>query len=109
MFALSYASYVLILRRYCLLVCLIWGEQPEGPSEDNLCTLDPNNNKIICTRRHKIPYGPNVSTTSITAMGCQQCLPLSVVQLKGKHNGVVDTFGHETSQLSCSTRFISPS
>ena len=33
-------------------------------------------------------------------MGCQQCLPLSVVQLKGKHyrkphchNGVVDTFG----------------
>ena len=32
-------------------------------------------------------------------MGCQQCLPLSVVQLKGKHcrkphcrNGVVDTF-----------------
>ena len=29
--------------------------------------------------------GPNVSTTPITAMGCQQCLPLSVVQLKGKH------------------------
>ena len=35
------------------------------------------------------------------AMGCRQCLPLSVVQLKGKHcrkprycNGVVDTFGH---------------
>ena len=28
-------------------------------------------------------------------MGCWQCLPLSVVQLKGKHcrNGVVDTFG----------------
>ena len=44
---------------------------------------------------------PNVSTTPITSMGCQQCLPLSVVQLKGKHcrkphcrNGVVDTFGH---------------
>jgi hypothetical protein len=43
--------------------------------------------------------GSNVSTTPITAMGCQQCLPLSVVQLKGKHcrkphchNGVVDTF-----------------
>ena len=42
---------------------------------------------------------PNVSTTPITAMGCRQCLPLSVVQLKGKHcrkhhchNGVVDTF-----------------
>ena len=34
-------------------------------------------------------------------MGCRQCLPLSVVQLKGKHCrkphcriGVVDTFGH---------------
>ena len=34
-------------------------------------------------------------------MGCQQFLPLSVVQLKGKHcrkphchNGFVDTFGH---------------
>ena len=26
----------------------------------------------------------NVSTTPITAMGCRQCLPLSVVQLKGK-------------------------
>jgi hypothetical protein len=46
--------------------------------------------------------GPNVSTTPITAMGCQQCLPLSVVHLKGKHcrkphcrNGVVDTFGPE--------------
>ena len=42
----------------------------------------------------------NVSTTPITAMGCRQCLPLSVVQLKGKHcrkphcrNGVIDTFG----------------
>ena len=41
----------------------------------------------------------NVSTTPITAMGCRQCLPLHVVQLKGKHcqktycrNGVVDTF-----------------
>ena len=45
-------------------------------------------------------YRPNVSTTPITAMGCQQCLPLSIVHLKGKHcqkphccNGVVDTFG----------------
>ena len=42
----------------------------------------------------------NVSTTSITAMGCRQYLPLSIVLLKGKHcrkphccNGVVDTFG----------------
>ena len=41
---------------------------------------------------------PNVSTTPIRAMECRQCLPLSVVQLKGKHcgklhccNEVVDT------------------
>ena len=41
----------------------------------------------------------NVSTTPITEMGCQQCLHLSVVQLKCKHcrkphccNGVVGTF-----------------
>ena len=30
-------------------------------------------------------HGPNVSPTPITAMGCRQCLPLSVEQLKGKH------------------------
>ena len=30
-------------------------------------------------------YCSNLSTTPITAMGCQQCLPLIVVQLKGKH------------------------
>ena len=54
--------------------------------------------------------GPNVSTTPIMAMGCQQCLTLSVVQLKGKHcrnphcrNGVVDTFGHV---LHLSTYFL---
>ena len=42
----------------------------------------------------------SVSTTPIIAMGCWQCLPLSVVQLKGKlcqktnyRNGVIDTFG----------------
>ena len=29
------------------------------------------------------PCCPNVSTTPITAMGCRQCLPLSVEQLKG--------------------------
>ena len=39
--------------------------------------------------------------TPIKAIMCQQCLSLSVVQLKGKHcqkpychNGVVATFGH---------------
>ena len=48
---------------------------------------------------------PNISTTPITAMGCRQCLPLSVVQQKGKHcqkphchNGVVDTFGHQDAK-----------
>ena len=47
-------------------------------------------------------HGPNVSTTPIMAMGCRQCLPLNVVQLKGKHcrkphcrNGVEDMFGHD--------------
>ena len=48
-------------------------------------------------------------------MGCRQCLPFSVVQLKGKHwrkthcrNGVVDTFdpslprGEETMNKKCS-------
>ena len=46
------------------------------------------------------PLSPNVFTTPITAIGCWQCLPLSVFQLKGKHcrkshcpNGVVDMFG----------------
>ena len=44
---------------------------------------------------------PNISTTPFMAMGCWQCLPLSFVQLKGKHcrkphcrNGVVGTFEH---------------
>ena len=43
-------------------------------------------------------YCSNVSTTPITAMGCWQCLSLSVLQLKGKHcrkphcrNGVVES------------------
>ena len=41
----------------------------------------------------------DVSTPPITAMGCRQCLPLGVVQQKGKHCrkphcriGVVDMF-----------------
>ena len=44
--------------------------------------------------------GANVSATLIMGMGCQQCLLLSVVQLKGNHcpkphcrNGMVGTFG----------------
>ena len=61
---------------------------------------------ILCLQSHDvIPASsflrlrPNVTTTPITAMGCLQCLPLSLVQLKGKHcrkphyhNRVVDTF-----------------
>ena len=50
----------------------------------------------------------SVSTTPITAMGWRQCLPLSVVQLKGKHcrkphcrNGVVDTFGPSLPSNHC--------
>ena len=40
---------------------------------------------IHALSQHKIKYCSNVSTTPITAMGCWQYLPLSVVQLKGKH------------------------
>ena len=54
----------------------------------------------VLTRSCPKYLGPNVFKTPITSMGCRQCLPLSVVQLKGKHcrklhcrNGVVDTFG----------------
>ena len=62
---------------------------------------------------------PNVSTTPITAMGCQQNLPLSVVQQKGKHcrkphclNGVVDSFrlsmdgGHVAKKRIFSIQFL---
>ena len=52
-----------------------------------------------CEADEYCSLSPNVSRTPITVMGCRQCLPLSVVQLKGKHcpkphcrNGVVDTF-----------------
>ena len=58
------------------------------------CTFQP------CFQYQSTWPSPNESTTPITAMGCQQYLPLSVVQLKDKHcqkshccNGVVDTFG----------------
>ena len=68
-------------------------------------TESKNGRKFRPDQNHQIfqtiamSHGLNVSTTPITAMGCRQCLPLSVVQLKGKHcqkthcrNGVVDTF-----------------
>ena len=64
-------------------------ESLEGETEDNNCY------------KKVLQNCPNVFTTPITAMGCRQCLALSVVQLKGKHcrkphchNGVVDTFEH---------------
>ena len=51
---------------------------------------------------------PELSTTPVKAMGCLQCLPLSVVQLRGKHyrkphcrNGVVDTFGLIVQAVLC--------
>ena len=58
---------------------------------------------LIPNNQHKIAYilviwiGLNVTTTPITAMGCRQCLPLSVVQLEGRHcrYGVVDAFGSQ--------------
>ena len=53
----------------------------------------------IVTDANSIRSGLNVSTTPITAMGCRQLLPLSIVQIKSRHcrkphcrNGVVDTF-----------------
>ena len=56
---------------------------------------------------NKLPQSPNISTTPITAMGCRQCLPLSVVQLKGEHcrkphcrNEVVDTLGPGPLELT---------
>ena len=52
--------------------------------------------KVTLRKLNKMRVGSNTSTTPITTMGCRQCLPLSVVQLKGKHcrkphcrNGVV--------------------
>jgi hypothetical protein len=55
-----------------------------------------------CQKTVETSQRPNVFTTPIMAMGCQQCLPLTLsdVQLEGKHcrkphcrNGVVDTLG----------------
>ena len=60
-------------------------------------------NKILITTPLYETEGPNVSTTPITTMVYRQCLPLGVVQLKGKPqccNGIVDTFGQgRTAQV----------
>ena len=47
----------------------------------------------------------NVSTTPITTMGYQQCLPLSVLQLEGYlcRNGVEDTFGQRLPLAGCNS------
>ena len=70
-------------------------------------------NAFFCVLATPMPFksinpNPNVSTTPIMAMGCQECLPVSVVQLKGKHcrkpychNGVVDTFGQYLNCQNC--------
>ena len=59
-----------------------------------------NRETLLCLIVLLVYSFPNVSTTPIMAMGCRQCLPLSVVHKKSKHyqkphcrNGVVDTFG----------------
>ena len=74
-----------------------------GSCKSSLVTSNPtifNVIRWVLGSLGRTTLGPNVSTTPITAMGCRQCLPLSVVQLKDKHcrrphchNGVVDTFG----------------
>ena len=46
-------------------------------------------NNVEVYKKAEKTLSPNVSTTPIKAMGCQQCLPLSVVQLKGKHCQVI--------------------
>ena len=60
-------------------------------------------NKILITTPLYETEGPNVPTTPITTMVYRQCLPLGVVQLKGKPqccNGIVDTFGQgRTAQV----------
>ena len=48
---------------------------------------------------HTLPFAQTYLQLPLRQRGCRQCLPLSVVELKGKHcrkphccNGVVDTF-----------------
>ena len=80
----------------------IWAREIKDPRL--VCWVVHSKNNPVYSLQVNMTLGnvkcPNVSTTPITAMGCLQCLPLSVVQLKGKHcwkphclNGVVYTFG----------------
>ena len=64
-------------------------------------------------KQRALKHRSNVSTTPITAMGCQQHLPLSVVQLKGKHwwkpycgNGVVHMFKHLATARQNETVYV---
>ena len=81
----------------------------------NLAIAQNQEELLTRTMKNSLNYNvslPNLSTTTITAMGCCQCLSLSVVQLKGKHcwkphscNGVVDTFGPGKLRAYC-TNYI---
>ena len=58
-------------------------------------------------RGQKMTKNANViCESSLTVMGCWQCSPLILVELKGKHcgklhchNGVVDTFGQWQAEM----------
>ena len=92
----------------------IWPSQSPCNKVQRWVFLEQNLSRLGCLEFMNLPYFwfwvafksctmpldqshcPNVSTTPITAMGCRQCLPLSVVKLKGKHcrkPHCVDTFG----------------
>ena len=96
---------ITVVPRHHIVATLLVSESP-GSISSNLSKIVQKkyyshqslSRRIEQTRK---PHCSNVSTTPITAMGYRQCLPLSVVQLKGKHcrkphccNGVVDTFGN---------------
>ena len=54
----------------------------------NLAIAQNQKELLTRTMKNSLNYNvslPNLSTTTITAMGCCQCLSLSVVQLKSKH------------------------
>ena len=95
-------------QMHCVWSSLITGPENEGVSRNNFNAIEsyPNLNKVdqFSTIGSSTILGLNVSTSHIMEMGCRQCLPLSVVKLKGKQcrksnclNGVVDMFSHGLS------------
>ena len=104
-----YISYLLFIFWAHRLDCLIWGSDNKATYLQSLCQSFVAQDMFLFTlycRHVFLCLGPNVPTTPIMAIDCQQCLPLSVVQLKGKHyrkphcrNGVVDTFGSSKFNL----------